>query len=131
MLQDDLDVPVIVLNSEWESAECYPNHQDDTELLRWWEVPGAGHIGTATPAEMELAGSMGFGGIDGVVRDPRFEGPSTRRRVGSSMVTDPRISPGSSGRATPALARDEHGNAVGGIRWPDLEAPLGTHVGET
>ena len=28
------------------------------------------------------------------------------------------------------LARDEHGNALGGIRWPDLEAPLGTHVGE-
>ena len=31
---------------------------------------------------------------------------------------------------TRVLARDEHGNALGGIRWPDLEAPLGTHVGE-
>ena len=29
------------------------------------------------------------------------------------------------------LLRDEHGNAIGGIRWPDLEAPLGTHVGES
>jgi hypothetical protein len=28
------------------------------------------------------------------------------------------------------LPRDEHGNALGGIRWPDLEAPLGTHIGE-
>ena len=29
-----------------------------------------------------------------------------------------------------AYARDENGNALGGIRWPDLEAPLGTHRGE-
>ena len=29
-----------------------------------------------------------------------------------------------------AAARDEHGNAIGGIRWPDLEAPLGTHTAE-
>ena len=28
------------------------------------------------------------------------------------------------------LARDEHGNTLGGIRWPDVEAPLATHVGE-
>ena len=28
------------------------------------------------------------------------------------------------------LPRDEHGNAIGGIRWPDLEAPLGTHTAE-
>ena len=28
------------------------------------------------------------------------------------------------------LPRDEHGNALGGIRWPDLEAPLGTHAAE-
>ena len=31
----------------------------------------------------------------------------------------------------PELPRDEHGNATGGIRLPDLEAPLGTHVGES
>ena len=29
-----------------------------------------------------------------------------------------------------AYARDENGNALGGIRWPDLEAPLATHRGE-
>ena len=31
----------------------------------------------------------------------------------------------------PELPRDEHGNATGGIRLPDLEAPLGTHVGQS
>ena len=30
----------------------------------------------------------------------------------------------------PRFLRDEHGNATGGIRWPDLEAPLGTHAAE-
>ncbi len=31
---------------------------------------------------------------------------------------------------SPAFARDPHGNAVGGIRMPDLEAPLATHRSE-
>ena len=130
LLCDDLNVPVIVLNSEWESAECFPNHQEDTKLVRWWEVAGTGHIGSATAEEMEMAAAMGFQGstvsfapavrgaqhalqrwLDGggpPPRQPRFE------RQGDTRV----------------LARDEHGNALGGIRWPDLEAPLGTHVGE-
>ena len=30
----------------------------------------------------------------------------------------------------PRFPRDNHGNAIGGIRWPDLEAPLGTHAAE-
>ena len=47
------------------------------------------------------------------------------------MVSYRLISPVSSGEGeTRVLARDEHGNVLGGIRWPDLEAPLGTHVGE-
>jgi hypothetical protein len=28
------------------------------------------------------------------------------------------------------LARDEHGNALGGIRWPHVVVPLGTHRAE-
>ncbi len=62
VLRDDLGVPVMVVNSEWESAECFPNHQDETEFVRWWEVPGSGHIGSATPDEMEMVAAMGFQG---------------------------------------------------------------------
>ena len=130
VLRDDLGIPVIVVNSEWESAECFPNHQDETDFVRWWEVPGSGHIGSATPDEMEMVAAMGFQGstvsfapalraafhalqqwLDGGApppRQPRFE-----RQDGTRV-----------------LARDEHGNALGGIRWPDVEAPLATHVGE-
>ena len=42
-LRDDLDVPIIVVNSESEASECDPNHQPDTEMVRWWEIPGTGH----------------------------------------------------------------------------------------
>ena len=56
-LREDLDVPIIVLNSESEASECYPNTQSDTELLRWWEVAGTSHTSVATADELE---AMGF-----------------------------------------------------------------------
>ncbi len=130
LIRDDLDVPVIVLNSEWESAECYPNHQDDTELVRWWEVTGTGHIGTATPEEMEIAAAMGFAGSTvSFAPTVRATLHALRRWLdgGAPPPHQPRFQREGDTRV---LARDEHGNALGGIRWPDLEAPLGTHVGE-
>ncbi len=129
-VRDDLDIPVIVLNSEWEAAQCYPNHQDDTEFVRWWEVAGAGHVGSATPDEIGVAAAFGF-----VTSTVSFA-PALRAAVhalrdwldgGGPPPRQPRLLREAGSRA---LRRDEHANALGGIRWPDLEAPLATHVGE-
>ena len=50
-LRDDLDVPILVLNSEFETEQYHPNNQPDTDTLRFWEVAGTAHAGMA-PAEM-------------------------------------------------------------------------------
>jgi len=128
--REDLDVPIIVLNSEWESAECWPNHQDDTELLRWWEVTGSGHVGSAGAEEMEMMASMGFAGSTvSFAPANRAALHALHRwiRGGAAPPHQPRLVRAGDTRV---LARDEQGNALGGIRFPDLEAPLGTHVGE-
>ena len=98
--------------------------------MRWWEVTGSGHVGLATAEEMEMAASMGFAGST-VSFAPANRARSMRCTGGSNGGAPPPHQPRLVRDGdTRVLARDEHGNALGGIRWPDLEAPLGTHVGE-
>jgi Alpha/beta hydrolase domain len=129
-LRDDLGVPIIVVNSESEASECEPNFQPDTDLLRWWEIPGTGHTGAyATPEELVVAASL-VGGTT-VSFAPAVRGASHALRSWldgrGGPVHQPRLLKEGD---PPRFPRDEHGNAIGGIRWPDLEAPLGTHAAE-
>ena len=43
-LRDDLDVPVMVVNSELEAISCYPVRQPDTDRFRYWEAAGTCHV---------------------------------------------------------------------------------------
>jgi Alpha/beta hydrolase domain len=54
-IRDDLDVPVLVLNSESEAPTTYPMRQPDTDQFRLWEVAGTAHSGgpAATEALLE------------------------------------------------------------------------------
>ena len=44
LFRDDLDVPVMVLNTECEATSCYGVRQPDTDRFRYWEVAGASHV---------------------------------------------------------------------------------------
>jgi hypothetical protein len=122
-LRDDLGVPVFILNSESEAQVFTTNQQPDSDHLVIWENAGASHIGSA-------AGGNRFG-----LPEARCWGsfaPSQRavwhhlRRwleEGVPPPSQPRLKRARDG----SLARDEHGNALGGIRWPHVVVPLGTH----
>jgi hypothetical protein len=124
-LRQDLGVPVFVLNSESEAQVFTSNQQPDSKSLVIWESAGASHIGG-------VAGDR-FG-----LPDTRCRGsfaPAQRavwhhmRRWHEEDVTppsQPRLERASDGW----VARDEHGNAVGGIRWPHVAVPLGVHRAE-
>ena len=43
-IRDDLDVPVMVVNSELEAIACYPVRQPDTDRFRYWEAAGTCHV---------------------------------------------------------------------------------------
>jgi hypothetical protein len=130
-LRDDLDVPTIVLNSEFEAEQCHPNHQADTDTVRWWEIAGTAHGGLMPASSMtEMAALMGD--MNSVSFAPAFRASLHALQGwldgGDPPPHQPRL--WKQGEP-PALPRDEHGNALGGIRWPDVEAPLATNVGET
>ena len=125
-LRDDLDAPVFVLNSESEAQVFTANQQRDSGHLIIWENAGASHIGST-------AGDNRFG-----LPETRCRGcfaPSQRavwyhlRRWledGITPPSQPRMEKAPDG----AVARDEHGNAVGGVRWPHVAVPLGVHRAE-
>jgi hypothetical protein len=125
-LRDDLGAPVFVLNSESEAQVFTANQQRDSERLVIWENAGASHIGST-------ARGNPYG-----LPETRCQGcfaPSQRavwhhlRRWledGTRPPSQPRIEKAPDG----TLARDEHGNAVGGVRWPHVVVPLGVHRAE-
>jgi hypothetical protein len=126
LLRDDLDVPIIVLNSESEASECHPNSQPDTELLRWWEIAGTSHTGMASTDILETMGvgtSVSFGPA------VRAALHALARWLDSSEP--PQHQPRLLKHGTPPrFRRDEHGNAIDGIQLPDVAAPLATHAAE-
>ncbi len=125
-LRQDVGVPVFILNSESEGQVFTTNRQPDSDHLVIWENAGASHIGST-------AGDNRFG-----LPETRCRGsfaPAQRavwhhlRRwleEGVTPPSQPRLERAPDG----SVARDEHGNALGGIRWPHVVVPLGIHRAE-
>ena len=126
-LRGDLGVPAFLLNSESEAQVFTTNQQPDSGTLVIWENAGASHIGSVA------AGGNRYG-----LPETRCKGsfsPAQRavwrhlRRwieEGTVAPSQPRLERAPDG----TLARDEHANALGGIRWPHVVVPLGTHRAE-
>ena len=127
-LRTDVLTPVVVVNSEFESTHLAQVPCVDTERIRVWEVAGTPH-GNArshldepdrrgrvanrlrwTPVHDAALRALQHWLVDGVPapHQPRIEmdlGPPLR------------------------IAVDDAGNARGGIRLPELEAPTATYQG--
>jgi hypothetical protein len=127
IIREDLDVPVIVVNSEFETLAVHATGAVDSEWIRYWEVAGTPH---GVTRRLDLPHGRGW--------EPntlRFKpvAESAIRHIrrwvveGRPAPSFPRIAvdPG----RPPRIRRDAHGNAVGGIRLPELEAPVAEYRG--
>jgi len=136
-IRDD-GVPVLVLCTETEVLANFPVRQPDTDSYRFWEMAGTAH---ATGAGLEDFADF----LD------RFAGADAddlhANTVGWDYVADaalrhlvrwiergeapPRFPPIDVDPGPPAaIRRDEWGNATGGIRLPDVVAPIAHHRGD-
>jgi hypothetical protein len=153
LVRTDLDVPVLVFSTETDLVGDGLGYgrarQPDTEHIRGWEVAGTAHydayglgIGdtddgsgaadAALFAAMTDPPSSVYGGVI-TCEAPINTGPQTyvlRSAVaaladwagtGTPPAEQPRLDLDATGTD---LVRDEIGNAVGGIRTPQVEAPV-------
>ena len=125
-IRADLDVPVIVVNSETELPSYYPVREPDSARFRLWEVPGTSHVSVVRPEDRTVEGS------NWLAYTPVYEAAIRHLhrwiKDGVEPPKMPRVQM-KAGDPRPEVVRDEHGNAVGGIRLPDLEAPTAAHSG--
>ena len=131
-LRDDLDVPVMVVNSESETESCYPVRQPDSARFRYWEAAGTAHVSRQAMATVGPRYQRDFGfvppdqpGINEVPMNPVVDAALHHMLAwvgdGVAPPSQPRIE---FVGEPPEVSRDEHGIARGGIRLPQVEVPI-------
>jgi hypothetical protein len=120
-VRDDLTTPVFVVNSEFEVPHLAMVGAVDTSLIRIWEVAGTPHASTPPGRANERGwepNSLGYGRV----HESALRWMQRWLADGVAPPSQPRVEvePG----ATARVRRDELGNAVGGIRLPEIAAPL-------
>ncbi len=143
LLRTDLDIPVMVVNSECETLPHFPARQPDSECYRFWEVAGTSH---ATVPDMgPIIAKIVRDGValptpEGLGAMPPMNSVSWHPVLAAALAhlqrwTTAGEAPPSMPRITvtgepPQIERDELGIALGGIRLPQVEVPTAAHSGE-
>lgn len=155
-IRSDIDVPVMVVQSEGDlmGLQSLYERQDDGPNFRLWEVAGGAHGGAELmPRVLARVEAMGVAippltsasGDPSCLRSACVSDMAYRAlhrwvTTGEAPPTAPRIElsrdPGEPialwrSFDNSVIARDEHGNAKGGIRVPDIEVPLARWYGAT
>lgn len=132
LLRQDLGVPIMVVNSELEAIACYGVRQPDTELFRYWEAAGTCHVSEQGQRARVPRYQRDFGspmpvapGINRVPMTPLFEAAFHHMHHWLNGGPPPPVQPRIEFEGDPPqVVRDEHGIARGGIRLPQVEAPV-------
>jgi hypothetical protein len=149
LIRDDLNAPVLTFQTETDltllgSALA---RQEDTDGFRLWEVAGTAHADTYTVA----VGSMDLGDSPEAAKILVTANPIPQISCGLPINSGPQhfvlkaaiaalnrwVREGTPPPAAPRIetndnriVRDEHGNALGGIRTPHVDVPIATLSGE-
>lgn len=131
-IRDDLNTPVLVVNSETESLFYLTSRQSDSESFRYWEIAGASHGPAPNGRYMKNLQDRDALPNDGPVIASEVTWQPTADaalfalvkwiEAGHAPSRQPRIEINS--EAKPEVVRDELGNACGGVRLPEVEVPV-------
>ena len=134
-IRTDIDVPVLDLQTEGDmvALRAHLTHQPSFARYRRWEIAGAAHAETPRwVAAVPPALDMGPGCKVPVNSAPHHAVVKAALSALTKWVRDgvvppqsPAIALGDAAAPDP-IVRDARGNAKGGIRLPELEAPTAT-----
>ena len=135
-IRTDIDVPVLDLQTEGDmvALRAHLTRQPPFARYRRWEIAGAAHAETPRwVAAVPPALDMGQGCKDPVNSAPHHAVVKAALSALTRWVRDgvvppqsPAIVLGADPAAADPIVRDAHGNATGGIRLPEVEAPTAT-----
>jgi hypothetical protein len=142
-IRTDLHVPVMMLATETDlfGLGFYKAFQPDTNLIRTWQMAGTAHVDQSTldygiasgrqwdktsviPDFQKLCGSLNDGPEQYIVRGA-FSALNAWVGHGTQPAHSPAIKV-----VGGAIARDAHGDAIGGIRTPAVDVPTESLSGE-
>jgi len=137
-IRTDLDVPVLQFETETDlvGLEFIPARQPDSDRLRTWEVAGTAH---ADDSLVEY-GRRSFGTSFDLtaVCGPPNNGPMQEVLRAGFVALDDWVANGTKPPKSPqietsgdTIVRADDGIAVGGIRTPDVDAPITILTGES
>ena len=124
----DLDVPVLIVNSEFEAPNLAALGLADTDLRRIWEVTGTPHgVAQVHGDRPDDRGRV----VNRLSYRPVYE--AALRHL-QRWITDATPAPAQpriefEADSPPTFRRDQFGNALGGIRLPELAAPTKEYHG--
>ncbi len=131
-IRDDVAAKVFRVNTEGEALSSFPVRQPDTDTHRYWEIAGSAHQCAYVTAFVDglLERDIGVAPRAGALPDNDL--PSPRAMNAALWHLDRWVR----GEATPPeqpllaisgspvdIERDPFGNAIGGVRLPELEVP--------
>jgi hypothetical protein len=146
-IRDDLAVPVLSVSTESEAESLYPVRQPDTARIRTWEIAGSAHAGgpEGMADVIQLWVRDGLRAATATGADPSPPAGEEPNDISFTAVMNaayvhlirwvvedlvpPSFPLIDFDDDPPRIRRDAHGNATGGIRLPDLEAPIAAHRG--
>ena len=127
--------PILVLNTESETLNCFPVRQSDSATYRFWEMAGTAHMGgdivrnlQETMARDGITSSLQANAVNDIdwayVRNAALEHLVAWVEGAPPPPSFPPIDVKNG-----AIVTDEIGNASGGLRLPDLAVPTAVHSG--
>ncbi len=128
-IRSDTTVPVLVVNSEFETLGVHAVGTVDTEAIRVWEVAGTPH-GVTRQTGAGRASSTGWV-TNRLSYGPVYE--AALRHIhrwvedGVPAPAQPRIQVDF--QRPPQIRRDALGNAIGGVRLPEMAVPTAEYRG--
>jgi hypothetical protein len=124
---------VFVVNSELEATACCNVRQPDTDRMRFWEIAGTSHTSVQARATRQrildrdkLVSNKVDPRINAIPIGPVYDAVYYHMQRWLTDDIAPPVMPRIDFKeGTSQPVRDEHGIAMGGIRLPQADSPLG------